>query len=965
MFKTLTFIFLALLISYNAGCQTVSGIIKDVTTAANVANATVKLSNADSTIQPLFSVSNSNGEFVFKNVPSGSYTLTVTSIGYSAFNKQVSVIGQNVNTGTINISKSAETLSTVVINNTPPVKQNGDTLDYAASQYKVNPDATSEDLIRKMPGVTVDKTTGAVTAQGETVQKVTVDGRDFFGDDATATLRNLPAEVVDKIQVFDKLSDQAQLTGFDDGNTTKSINIVTKKDMRTGNFGRIFAGYGTDDRYSAGGNVSFFNNARRISLIGLVNTVNQQKITSQDLLGVTSSGNRGGGGRRGGGGGGNFRGGSSNFMVGPQSGIAKTNAFGVNYSDAWGKKIDVTGSYFFNNSNTNNNQSINQQNFITADSSQYYDENTISNNENYNNRVNLRLTYRIDSNNTIIATSNLNFQKNNAKSLVNGTIYLDPEKQNILSKTENDINSNNNGSSNSNMILFRHAFAKKGRSISLGIYESYNNKNGQNFLNAYNSYYKSTIVQDTVKQLSDQSNFTNQYRFNLEYTETVAPKTQLQISYNPSFQSSKADQETSNFDDGTNKYSELDTSLSNKFDNTYNTQNAGITIRHGDRNNMISAGISYQYSELKSSQVFPQVSFIDNSYSNFLANAFSRFKLSNRSTLRIIYRGSVSPPSVTQLQNVINTTNQLFYTTGNPNLQQQYTNNLITRYTYTNTAKSESFFANLFFQNINNYVTNATYTASRDSALTRTVTLFKGSQLSKPVNMNGYINARSFFTFGLPVKFIKSNLNLNAGLSYAKQPGMINNVENISNSFNYNLGAVLSSNISEYVDFDLSYSANINTVKNTIQPNLNNNYFTQSAGIDVNLLTKKGTFLQNSVSNQSYKGLTDGFNQNYWLWNMAVGQKFLKNQDGELKLSVFDLLNQNKSITRTVTESYVQDQINEVLRQYFMLTFTYKLKTFGKGKPVNNDEKRRNFGGFGGGFGGPPPGSGRPGGPQL
>jgi hypothetical protein len=373
---------------------------------------------------------------------------------------------------------------------------------------------------------------------------------------------------------------------------------------------------------------------------------------------------------------------------------------------------------------------------------------------------------------------------------------------------------------------------------------------------------------------------------------------------------------------------------------------------------MIAAGVSYQYSELKSSQVFPQVSFIDNSYSNFLANVFSRFKLSSKSTLRVIYRGSVSPPSVAQLQNVINNSNALSWTTGNPNLQQQYTNNLITRYAYTNSAKSQSFFANLFFQNINNYITNAVYIPAKDSVLSTSLILHPGSQLSKPVNMNGYINARSFFTFGMPVKFIKSNINLNAGLSYAKQPGMINNAENISKAYNYNLGAVLSSNINEYVDFDLSYSANINTVKNSLQPNLNNNYFTQSIGINTNFLTKKGLFLNNALSNESYKGLTDGFNQDYWLWNMAIGQKFLKNQDGELKLSVFDLLNQNKSITRNVTELYVQDQTNEVLRQYFMLTFTYKLKTFGKGKPQQED-RQRDFRGFGGGFGGPPRG------PQL
>jgi hypothetical protein len=217
----------------------------------------------------------------------------------------------------------------------------------------------------------------------------------------------------------------------------------------------------------------------------------------------------------------------------------------------------------------------------------------------------------------------------------------------------------------------------------------------------------------------------------------------------------------------------------------------------------------------------------------------------------------------------------------------------------------------------------------------------------------------------MPLKFIKSNLNWNGGISYSKLPGLIDNVENISNNFNYNVGAVLSSNISEYVDFTLSYSANINTVKNTIQTSLNNNYFTSSAGITANLLTKKGLFFNNDLSNETYKGLSAGLNTNFWLWNIAIGQKFLKNQNGELKLSVFDLLKQNKSISRDVTNSQIQDVQNQVLQQYFMLTFTYKLRNFGKGKPPTNQDGERNFRRFGGPGGMPFGGNRGPGGPSL
>lgn len=947
------FTLLLTFISFGAYAQSVTGNIQDAASNQPVASATITLSPSDSSSNPqIATVSDSKGNFSFKTVAGGNYTLTVTSIGYTIFTKPLTVAGKDVNAGTISIAKSAETLSTVIIKDNSAMKVVNDTLQFNANQYKVNPDATAEDLLKKVPGVTIDKS-GTVTAQGETVQKVTVDGRDFFGNDAAATLRNLPSEIIDKIQVFDKLSDQAQLTGFDDGNTTKAINIVTKKDMRNGQFGRIYGGYGSDDRYSAGGNVNFFNGDRRISVVGLFNNVNQQNFSSQDLLGV-SGGGRGGGGRRGGGG---------NFSVGQQSGIAKTEAVGINYSDAWGKKVDVTASYFFNNNNTSNNQLLNQQNIIRPDSSSYYIENTYSQVHNNNNRANFRLNYKIDSSNSLLVASNLGFQTNNSVNFVNGNIFVNKAFTDTSSTTVNDLTSDYHGFNINNEILFRHAFPKRGRSISLGINTSFNNKSGTNFLNSFDNYFQSAKVKDTTNQVSKPTSNVNNYSFNLVYTEPLGKKTQLQANYNPAFQVSNADQRTYNYDYGNSKYSILDTSLSNVFTNTYNTQNAGLTIRNGDRNNMLAAGISYQYSELKSDKVFPETGKIDNTYSNFLANAFGRFKLSSRSNLRVIYRGNVNPPSVTQLQNVINNSNPLFLSTGNPDLQQQYTNRLILRYNFTNPVKSKTFFANIFLQSTNDYVANATYTAQKDSVLSPTITLFKGSQLSKPVNLDGYVSARSFFTYGFPLKFIKSNLNWNGGIGYARQPGLINNVKNVSNNYNYNLGAVLASNISEYVDFTLSYSANINTVENTLQPNLNNNYFTSSTGVNFNLLSKNGWFFNNDLSNQLYKGLiSSSMNQDYWLWNMAIGKKFLKNQAGELRLSVFDLLKQNRSIAVNVTDSYIQNVQNQVLQQYFMLTFTYKLKNFGKGSPSNEGGERnwRRFGGYpgGGGFHGP-------GGPSL
>lgn len=931
MMKHFYTLLVTVLFAAQATAQQVEGTLINAGTESPVSNITVQLLTKDSASSSFFTVSNEKGQFTLRRVPAGNYILQFSSVNYKTRFVNAPVTEKGLNLGPVKLEESAEVLSEIVIDGAPPVIQKGDTTVYSASAFKVNPDANSEDLIKKMPGVTVDRA-GNVTAQGETVRKVTVDGRDFFGDDATATLRNLPADVIDKIQVFDKLSDQAQLTGFDDGNTQKSINIVTKRDMRTGNFGRVFAGYGTDDRYAAGGNVSFFNNDRRISLLGLTNNVNQQNFSQQDLLGAMG-GNRGGGRRRGGG---------DDFMVGGQSGIVKTNSGGINYNDKWGEKLEVSGSYFFNNSNRTNRESVNRQNFLGNDSLQFYDENSFSTNENYNHRMNVRINYEIDSNNSILINSGMSFQNNEAYDLVEGN--MQDQKGRDLSNTNYTVNRKSWGNNMNHSIMYRRAFAKKGRSISANFSTSFSSNNGENYVNSFNEYFYNGGINDTINRFSDQDRQTNRYSLNLVYTEPLAPKTQLQVNYNPSIQISSADQQTFHFEDASQKHSRLDSTLSNVFDNTYNTHNAGITVRRGDRDNMISAGLSFQHSELSSDQEFPTPSLLSHTYSNLLGNVYARMKLSSKSHIRFGYRSNVNAPSVHQLQDVINTSNQLYYSTGNPDLDQQYSNSLFARFNYNNTVTNKSFFANLFVSKINNYITNATYTARQDSVLTKTVTLRRGSQISKPVNLDGHLNARSFMTYSMPLGFIKTNLNLNAGISYAKLPGLLNDQLNYSNAWNYNLGAALSSNVSEYVDFSLSYSANINNVTNTVRPNQNDNYFTQSAGFTLNLLSKRGTFFQNDISNQSYTGMSDDtYNQSYWLWNMAVGQKFLKDQKGELKLSVFDLLKQNKSISRDVTDAYIKDSRNDVLQQYFMLTFTYKLKTFGKGRQGNERERNRSF----------------------
>ena len=931
------------------------GKLSDKADKSALTGATVSLTPQRDSTQKKIKISDSKGSFEFINLTAGGYVLRVSSSGYEKIEQRINVQASNNVPIVIPIAKLATELQGVTVIANAPIRQKVDTTEFSANQYKVNPDATAEDLIKKLPGLVIDKA-GNVTTMGDQVKKVTVDGRDFFGDDATAALRNLPADIIDKIQVFDKLSDQAAFTGFDDGNSVKAINIITKSGMRNGQFGRIYVGYGTDDRYSAGGNVSFFKKDRRISLVGLFNNINQQNFSSEDLLGVTSSGGgRGGGGSRGGrgggsfggGGGGSFGGGGNSFLVGQQNGISATNAFGINYSDQWGKKLTVSGSYFFNNSNTNNNQSSSTQYFIKNAADQFYNETDLSSSKNYNNRVNLRFEYKLDDKNSILFTPALSYQKNSSMTGINGLSFL--TATNLLSSTKSNTTAKTSGYNSNNNLLFRHAFAKKGRTISLNLSAGLNHKDGDTYLGSINQYFDSTgtrnINTDQYKNLLVNG---NTYSASLVYTEPIGKKGQLQLNYTPSISKNKSDQEVFNFDSTISKYSSFDTGYSNKFNNTTSSQTAGISYRLGDRDNMFAIGLNYKYLELNSDQAFPKTLKVNATFNNVLPNLMWRKKISTFSTINIMYRASTSPPSISQLQNVIDNSNTLLVTSGNPDLKQQLTNTVSTRYTYTNTKAGSSFFANLFLQQASHYVANATYLAKSDSALTSAITLYRGSQLSKPVNLDGFVSLRSFLTFATPLKFIKSNLNLNGGITYSKLPGLVNGNNSISNNYTYNTGIGLASNISQYIDFNISYNAAFNNTRNSLDAAKNTNYVTQNAELQFNLLDKKGWFLQSDITNTSYSGLGAGYNQHYWLWNGGFGKKFLKNQAGELKLSVFDLLKQNSSITRTVDPSYIQDVRNQVLQQYFLLSFTYKLKNFGVAKPAFNNSQERDRMGPGG-----------------
>lgn len=912
----------------------ISGILQNQDDNSPLPGATIKLTQKRDTLKISYARSGIQGDFKIDKLTKGRYNLEVTYIGFENLKQEIFVGGNIDNLGILKMKPAATNLGGFEVKGVAARgEQKGDTTQYNAAAFTVTQDANTEDLVKKMPGITVEN--GTVKAHGEDVKKILVDGKQFFGDDPSVTLKNLPAEVVDKIQVFDKLSDQAAWAGFDDGSGQKTINIITKNAKNSGQFGKFSAGYGTDDRYLLGANLNLFKEQRRITLLGMSNNINQQNFSADNIPG-SSNQQQGmqGGGRSGGGG--------MSAQMGAQSGIFSTHAIGFNYTESWNTKLTINASYFWNSGKNNTDKLINRQYILGGETSQYYNEVSRSETVNSNHRINMKIEYNPDSTNSIILTPRLTIQNNNSNSFLGAATALtqDFDSTNLINETINNNNGDANGYNFNNELLYRHKFPKKGRTASInigtGINERYRNAYVNNLSDFYNNMNGKSS--DTIQQYGNTFTDGLSLSSNLIYTEPLGKNSQVQINYSLSWSENNNDKKTYNYVAEQNDYILFDTLLSNIYNNDYITHRIGSGYLYQTEKTNLNAGLSYQYAVLAGNTRFPYVDSTEKSFNSVLPNLMFNYKFTKLTNLRVVYRASTNSPSVTQLQRVIDNANPLLLTTGNPTLKQEMRHFAMSRFSHSNADKTMNLFAMLFFQKTFDYIGNFSFTAKNDTII-HDRNINAGTRLTIPVNLDGAWSGRILTTVGFPVKPIKSNLNLNAGLSYNRLPSLIDDASNFSNTYGINMGAVVSSNISQQLDFTLTYNINYNLVENTLQPELNNNYFFQIGSAQLNWEFWKGFFMQTSVTYQNYNGISSNITDQYTLLNFNLGKKLFKNKAGEIKLSCYDILDQNKSLNRNVTDTYIEDSNTTVLNQYFMLSLTYNLRKFNGKMPVIKEER--------------------------
>jgi hypothetical protein len=920
-----TFIFFVSFANAFSQVQSISGKLIDESKQASIGSSVFLLNIKDSSFVK-GAVTDVDGFFKIEDIASNSYILKIISLGYNPVFKSILIANQPIDLGVITLKQNSLNLKEVKIEGQMSLAtQNGDTTSFNSKAYKVNKDATAEDLVSKMPGVAI--VDGKVQAQGEEVKQVLVDGKRFFGDDANAVLKNLPAEIIDKVQVFDKKSDQSQFTGFDDGNASKTINIVTKAQFRNGIFGKVYGGYGYENKFKGGASVNIFKGNRRITVLAQSNNINEQNFSSEDLVGVASSASTGGGGRRGGGGqGGGSGNASDNFSVNNQNGINTTSLFGLNYSDKWGKKTEVSSSYFFNWTKNDSKSSLLQQYILGSNNGLIYNETNNANSDNFNHRLNFKIETKLDSQNTISIQPKLSFQTNSGSKKLVG--INSKELQNI-SNSINTNSSNLSGYNLSALILYRHSFAKRGRTFSINVTPTITDNSGDNALYSLNTYYTTGIIfADTIDQRSTILKSGNSIKGNASFTEPLDSFNFLLVDYSTIYTDNYSSKRTFNSFNNDNIYSNLDSSLTNVFKNQYQSQSGSLGYRFQKPKINFSINAAYQWAMLSKQQEIPTNYQLSKSFESVLPSAQFQYKFSPKKNLRLNYRTSNNAPSIDQLQDVINNTNALQLSTGNPELKQDFQQNLNMRYSGVNTIKATSFFALIGANYSSNYIGNSTLIANQDTTVYNSVFLKKGSQIIRPVNLDGYFSLRSFINYTFPIKKIKTNLSLNVSGNYNNVPGLINTQTNYAKTATGGLGLVLSSNISEKVDFTISSNSSYSNINNTLQSSSNTTYFSQNSKFKITLNPWKGLVLQSEYSNMYYAGLTSAYNQSISLWNAAIGYKFLKNKQAEFRLTVYDLLNQNNSVARTNTDSYIQDSQTNVLNRYYMLTFTYNFKKY-------------------------------------
>lgn len=887
---------------------TITGQLKDTTNVA-LPSATVLLLNPRDSSLLNFGLTNQQGMFEIKNVARQEYLFKVTFVGYGPLMKKVTPSPDQsvVDLGILQMQPAIKQLGEITVEaERAPVTIKKDTIEFNAGSFKTKENALVEDLLKKLPGVEVDND-GTIRAQGEQVQRVTIDGKNFFGSDPKVATRNLPADAIDKVQIYNKKSDQAVFSGVDDGQREKTINLELKEEKRNGAFGSLQGGYGTDDRYQLRANLNRFRKGQQFSLLGMANNVNEQGFGIDDYLNFTGSGNQrmGGGPVRFNVSSDNTNGVPLNFS-GRTTGLMNTYAGGANFNNEFSKKTELNASYFYNQLDHNLMQTTERINYRPTGDLQF-NEVSRQHNTNYNHRINTMLDHKIDSMNSLKWTNAITYNETDANETSNSeNLGVDGSLENENQRTTASSGTSLNVSST---LLWRHRFAKKGRTFSATLQGGINNSDRDGTQDAVTHYY--TGEQKTVDLLQTNTQTTDNlsYSGTFSYTEPLGNRKYLEANYSFRQNLNKVDRDVYDINNGEPAFN---ASLSNQYSSDYQYHRGGINFRLNRENYSLTVGSSLQQTSLEGELKLLN-STISKSYQNVLPVARFNYDFAMTKHLEASYETSVQEPTIQQLQPVVDNSDPLNLSVGNPSLRPAYNQNWRLNFTTFNPITFISFFSFL----------DATYT--RNAITTAQNFTEQQERISMPVNVSSNTKLSANATFGFPVQKLGSRFSISANATQQRGANVVDETE--SNIVQNVIGGRLRYDFHYKEIFDLSLGANISRQSTDYEfdEQADQLYFNKTYTAETNLSFLKNYQFSSSLEYLVYQSKTNDYEQSIPFWNMSISRFLLKARSGELRFSVNNILDKRVGISQTADINYFQRQTSNSLGRYFMVSFIYAL----------------------------------------
>lgn len=807
-----------------------------------------------------------------------------------------------------------------VVISTPALRstQNGDTLSYHADAYKVVLGANSESLLTKMPGISVSER--GVEAHGRTVQKIMIDGEEFFGNDVLSALKNLPADMIEDVEVFNKLSDEAELTGVDDGRGYTAINIRSKPDRRKGTFGRLYAGYGFSDKYIAGGNINNFNSKCRLSVVGLANNISLHNFVTEDIVGATDEEGKNG---------------HSNFVVKPMPGISSVQSLGTNFNTSW-----LSGSYFFNRTDNSNVPVSQRENLNSGNKVQLTDAEKDLTALNYNHRFSAKMKFNVGERHSFIIRPSLNIQDfsdfSEQRSLVRNRFGCDD-----IRFVHNRLSDNRNerlGINVSNTFNYRYRFHKRGRSLSMSLLGNYYD-NETDALNEQYTFRKPDMPLDPLlaSSVSSQQNFRKtrkvMARTGVVYTEPLSRRFRMSWEYAFIYSRDEAAKTVFLRDNETGELSTTaDARQSSENRGIYLTHKIGPRFQYAFRKTSITVGGAFQHMNFKGTNILPATGEVYKPYSNLTYEVVANLVINRQNTICIDAKGRTVNPSANLLQDVVSLANLSRVSAGNPNLSPSYLHGFGIRYIHTDARRGSTVAVSLNYNGSGNYIGDSLVADQPDFIVTEGVKLGEGNLFVRPVNIGGYHRLHGKITYGFPVNPLRSNLNIQAQAVINVLPGIINGEYSPVHRNNYLVGASLASNISEDVDFRVSYTGEYVQGEFTTKAGKNNNdYFSHTVSGQLKWAFWKGVTFTGSLSYRQDKGISAPFNDRTLLCNLYLGKRIFRNRLGEISIGINDLFDDNsRRYAHTINSSGTNNIVNQGIERYVAFQLVWHLRNYRK-----------------------------------